>query len=94
MGTRARRGRVYNVTDYDEINEWFPTIQQAKRAAIDWARAWPAYDPKTDHEIVVVACQLERLTRAYACKLLSGQGWAVAQETIYRARPRRKKNAT
>ena len=82
---------VYNVTDYNELDEWHATRRAAKRAAIDWAHQ--SNDP--DYEVRVVAHGIEPLTRNYACKLLSGTGWATETFTIYTARPRkgRKRNA-
>lgn len=65
---------LYNVTDYDELNEWYSTKAEAVRAA----RAWS--DPRS--RIRVNRHAIEKLTPRYACKLLTGCGFSLAQETI------------
>lgn len=72
---------LYNVTDYDGINEWFPSKREAFRAA----KVWAAEDQR--HSITVVRCQIERLTLRYACRLLTGEGFTSEQVTVLKIEP-------
>lgn len=67
---------VYNVTDYNEINEFYPT----KREAIAQAKGWG----QRDVTVYVNRHMLLPLNLRYACRLLTGCGWSAEQVEVFK----------
>jgi LPS sulfotransferase NodH len=71
---------IYNVTDDDELNEWFQNKRDAIASCIHW------FETQGIDHVRVDRHELDRLTQAYVCKLLTGCGWSLGLETVFERR--------
>jgi hypothetical protein len=73
---------LYNMMcDETGVNEWYPT----KKAAVAAAKAWAKGSPERQI-FVVERHEIDRLSLAYACKLIEGRGFSISSEEIYRTK--------
>lgn len=79
--------KLYNVTDYDEVNEWHPTKAVAIKVARDLSKDLPDYETGVvvnEHDIGAT------LNREVACRLLSGSGFSLKQTEVWASKKGRK----
>lgn len=64
---------VYNLTNYSDLDEWHPTLALAKASA-----------SKHGMPCEVVRHVINKPTKDVVCTLLSGQGFSIESETVYK----------